>query len=101
MVIPSKEPLVSLGAEVVRLGLSVGKQEFEPQCESVKLLSLVKYNSVDVDRVSILANNIGNIAMRDIMRNLPGSLGRGEFYIVTLCVPERTYIFLILESLIH
>lgn len=42
MVIPSKEPLVSLGAEVVRLGLSVGKQEFEPQCESVKLLSLVK-----------------------------------------------------------
>ena len=28
------------------------------------------------------------------MRNLPGSLGRGEFYIVTLCVPERTYIFL-------
>ena len=30
MVIPSKEPLVSLGAKVVRLGLSVGKQEFEP-----------------------------------------------------------------------
>lgn len=42
MVIPSKEPLASLGAEIVRLGLSVGKQEFEPQCESVKLLSLVK-----------------------------------------------------------
>ena len=30
MVISSKEPLVSLGAEVVRLGLSVGKQEYEP-----------------------------------------------------------------------
>ena len=37
MVIPSKWPLASLGAEIVRLGLSVGKQEFEPQCESVKL----------------------------------------------------------------
>ena len=42
MVIPSKEPLASLGAEAVRLGLSVGKQEFEPQYESVKLSSLVK-----------------------------------------------------------
>ena len=42
MVIPSKEPLASLGAENVRLGLNVGKQEFEPQGESVKLLSLVK-----------------------------------------------------------
>lgn len=43
MVIPSKEPLVSLGAEVVRLGLSVGKQEYEPKCVSVKsnLASLV------------------------------------------------------------
>ena len=30
MVIPSKEPLVSLEAKIVRLGLSVGKQEFEP-----------------------------------------------------------------------
>ena len=30
MVIPSKEPLVSLRAEIARLGLSVGKQEFEP-----------------------------------------------------------------------
>lgn len=30
MVIPSKEPLVNLGTEIVRLGLSVGKQEFEP-----------------------------------------------------------------------
>ena len=43
LVIPSKEPIVSLGTEIVRLGLSVGKQEFEPQCESVKLLSLVKH----------------------------------------------------------
>ena len=42
LVISSKEPVVSLGAKVVRLGLSVDKQEFEPQCESVKLLSLVK-----------------------------------------------------------
>ena len=30
MVIPSKEPLASLGVEVVRLDLSVDKQEFEP-----------------------------------------------------------------------
>ena len=51
--------------------------------------------------VTSIANNIGNIDMRDIMRNLPGSLGHGEFYIVTLCVPERTYIFLILKDLIH
>ena len=41
MVISSEEPLVSLGAEIARLGLSVGKQEFELQCESVKLSSLV------------------------------------------------------------
>ena len=32
--------------------------------------------------------------MQDIMRNLPGSLGHGEFIIVMLYVPERTYIFL-------
>ena len=37
--------------------------------------------------------------MQDIMRNLPGSLGRGEFITVILCVPERTYIFLILKGL--
>ena len=37
MVISSKEPLANLGAEAARLGLSVDKQEFEPQCESVKL----------------------------------------------------------------
>ena len=30
MVIPSKEPLVNLGTEIVRLSLSVGKQVFEP-----------------------------------------------------------------------
>ena len=29
------------------------------------------------------------------MRNLSGSLGHGEFYIVILYVPERTYKFLI------
>ena len=32
--------------------------------------------------------------MRDIMRNLPGSLGHGEFIIVILCIPGRTYIIL-------
>ena len=37
--------------------------------------------------------------MRDIMRNLPGSLGHGEFYIVIIYVPERTYIFLSLKGL--
>lgn len=30
MVRPSKSPLVSLGAKAVRLGLSVGIQEYEP-----------------------------------------------------------------------
>ena len=30
LVIPSKESVVSLGAEIMRLGLSVGKQKFEP-----------------------------------------------------------------------
>ena len=33
------------------------------------------------------------------MRNLPGSLGHGEFYIVIIYVPERTYIFLSLKGL--
>ena len=33
------------------------------------------------------------------MRNLSGSLGHGEFYIVITCVPERTYIFLSLKGL--
>ena len=56
---------------------------------------------VDVDRVTYLANKIGNIVKRDIMRNLPGSLGHGEFYIVILSVPERTYIFLSLRGLKH
>ena len=39
--------------------------------------------------------------VRDIMRNLPGSLGHGEFYIVIIYVPERTYIFLSLKGLKH
>ena len=30
MVIPSKEPLVSLGVEIVRLDLSVDKRDYEP-----------------------------------------------------------------------
>ena len=33
------------------------------------------------------------------MRNLSGSLGHGEFYIVTIYVPERTYIFQFLKGL--
>jgi len=33
------------------------------------------------------------------MRNLPGSLGHGEFYIVITHVPERTHIFLSLRGL--
>ena len=37
--------------------------------------------------------------MRDIMRNLPGFLGHGEFYIVITCVAEKTYIFLSLKGL--
>lgn len=49
--------------------------------------------------VTDIASNIGNIVMRDIMRNLSGSLGHGEFYIVIIYVPERTYIFLSLKGL--
>ena len=39
--------------------------------------------------------------VRDVMRNLSGSLGHGEFYIVIIYVPERTYIFLNLKGLKH
>ena len=49
--------------------------------------------------VTYIAGNIGNVVKRDIMRNLPGSVGHGEFYIVIIYVPERTYIFLNLKGL--
>ena len=48
--------------------------------------------------VTLIVSNIGNIDKRDIMRNLPGSLGHGEFYIVIIYVPERSYIFLNLKG---
>ena len=38
---------------------------------------------------------------RDIMRNLSGSLGRGEFNIVMLYIPGRTYMLLITSDLIY
>jgi hypothetical protein len=37
----SEQPVLSLGAEAARLGLSVGRGAQEPQCESVKRFSLV------------------------------------------------------------
>jgi len=37
----SQQPVPSLGAEMVTLGLSVDKEVCEPKCESVKRLSLV------------------------------------------------------------
>ena len=43
---------------------------------------------------------MSNIDKLDIMRNLSGSLGHGEFIIVILCISVRTYIFLILKGLI-
>ena len=39
----SEQPVLSLGAEAARLGLSVGRGAREPQCESVKRFSLVSY----------------------------------------------------------
>lgn len=38
---------------------------------------------------------------RDIMRNLSGSLGRGEFNIDMLYIPGRTYMLLITSDLIY
>lgn len=41
---PSQQSVLNLGAKAVRRGLSVGKGAYEPQCESVKPISLVKSN---------------------------------------------------------
>lgn len=49
---------------------------------------------MDADGVTLSVCKIGNIVKLDIMRNPSGSLGHGEFHIVILYVPERTYIFL-------
>ena len=50
---------------------------------------------MDAYVVTKTASNIGNIVMRDIMRNPSGSLGHGEFIIVIYCVHERSHKFLI------
>ena len=61
----SQPPLFSLGAEAVRLGLSVGRKLFEPQCESVKLLSLVRVYRMEADTVtSVAGNNIYSLSTR-------------------------------------
>ena len=38
----NQQLVLSLGVEMVTLDLSVGKGVYEPKCESVKLLSLVR-----------------------------------------------------------
>ena len=38
-----RQPVLSLGAEAVRIGLSVGRGVREPQWETVKRYSLVRY----------------------------------------------------------
>ena len=60
----------------------------------MKLLSLVRHIYMEVDVITGTANKIGSIVKRDTMRIPSGSLGRGEFYIVTLCIPGRSYNFL-------
>ena len=54
-----------------------------------------------VDVVLDTADNNGNIVMRDIVRVPPVSIEHGEYIIVILSIPGRTYKFLILKGLIH
>ena len=70
----SKQSVHSLGAEAVRLGLSVGSGVQEPQCESVKRYSPVSYierkpipsfRSQAVIRQSICENAVGSAGVRE------------------------------------
>ena len=68
----SEQPVLSLGAEAARLGLSVGRGAREPQCESVKRSSPVSY----IKRKSILSSKsqtaMGN-RKREVVQVPPGS----------------------------
>ena len=48
-----------------------------------------------------IADNNGDIDKRDIVRVPPMSIEHGEYIIVILSIPGRTYKFLILKGLIH
>ena len=56
---------------------------------------------VVVDVFLNTADNNGNIVRRDIVRVLSGSIEHGEYIIVILSIPGRTYKFLSLEGLKH
>ena len=53
---------------------------------------------MDVDIVHLIANKIGNIVRARYYEKSIGVKGRGEFYIVILGIPGRTYIFLSLKK---
>ena len=58
MVISSKEPLVSLEAEVARLGLSVGKKVLEPKAKAESnLASKIYIVAVGDTLIEVAANN--------------------------------------------
>ena len=73
----SEQPVLSLGAEAARLGLSVGRGVREPQCESVKRFSPVSQK----ERKSI-QSSMSQTAMcnrkREVPQVPPGSIERGE-----------------------
>ena len=54
---------------------------------------------MDADVVHHAASNIGDIVKARYHEKSIGVRGRGEFYIVIIYVPERTYIFLSLKGL--
>jgi len=56
---------------------------------------------VDADTVHLVAGKIGNTAMARYYEKSIGVIGHGEFHIVIINVPGRTYIFPILNGLKH
>lgn len=74
---PSKQPVHSLGAKAARQGLSVGSGVREPQCESVKQYSPVRY----IERKPIPSSGSQAVIRQSISENAVGSVGvkeRGE-----------------------
>lgn len=73
----SEQPVLSLGAEAARLGLSVGRGAREPQCESVKRISPVRYDKVEADTVLWVAGSNAQ-SLSETVQVPPGSIERGE-----------------------
>ena len=73
----SEQPVLSLGAEAARCGLSVGRGAQEPQCGSVKRFSPVSY----IERKPIPSSGsqaaMGN-RKREVDQVPSGSVERGE-----------------------